>query len=56
MSKDITMVELAIEKCCRCGGEGSDPHICPYRYELNGDDTTLCNCCEGCTQECAWDV
>lgn len=32
------------------------PHVCPYREEIHEDSTTLCNCCESCTYECAMDI
>jgi hypothetical protein len=36
--------------------EGKQPHVCPFRWEINDDDETLCTCCDDCTQECADDI
>lgn len=42
---------------CRCGGKGvEESHTCPYAEEIGGDSKTLCNCCEGCTHQCAMDI
>ena len=38
-----------------CGRRSAAPHPCPFKSDIN-DDATLCNCCEGCTQECADDI
>ncbi len=35
---------------CDCGY--SDPHTCPFKEDMNGDDTE-CTCCEECTNNCA---
>lgn len=44
-------------KCKKCGGAGSySPHTCPYKEDVGGDSTTLCNCCSNCRRECAMDV
>lgn len=44
------------DECQSCGGDGSELHSCPFREEIGGDAETLCNCCEGCTKECAYDI
>ena len=31
-------------------------HVCPYKSEIHEDDETLCDCCEDCAQECAYDI
>lgn len=31
-------------------------HTCPYASEIHEDDTTLCECCEMCSYECAMDI
>lgn len=43
-------------KCTRCGGEGTEPHTCPYAEEIHYDYDTLCTCCEDCTHECLMDI
>ena len=40
---------------CKCGADGRDEHTCPFKTEIN-DDGSLCNCCEGCTEECAMEI
>jgi hypothetical protein len=42
----------------RCGGKGigQEDHTCPFSEEINEDTTTLCNCCNICTYECAMDI
>jgi len=46
------------EKCqsCDCENEGKPLHTCPYREEIKGDETTLCNCCDECRRQCAQDI
>lgn len=39
-----------------CCGERVTAHSCPYKSDVDGDDTTLCNCCEACEQMCADDI
>ena len=39
-----------------CKHEPLDKHTCPYQEDVNGDSESLCNCCDECTQECAWDI
>lgn len=37
--------------------EATDPHECPYRQDVYGDqDPEYCTCCESCQQECAYDI
>ena len=33
-----------------------DMHTCPYKEDIYGDITTLCNCCDTCTQHCKDDI
>lgn len=59
MNEKVTAPDLtaAAPKMCRCGkNEAREPHTCPYAEEINDDSTTLCDCCEACSQECAWDI
>lgn len=43
--------------CRGCGGKPSkEEHTCPYAEEINGDDSSLCNCCDDCSHECAMDI
>lgn len=39
----------------RKGYEVVAPAMCPYQYELHGDER-LCLCCDGCRHQCACDV
>ena len=45
--------------CQGSGGECTEPgrelHLCPYQNDVNESDR-LCNCCMGCSVECANDV
>lgn len=41
---------------CRCGADKDEPHTCPFKSDINGDDTTLCTCCKECTHQCAMDI
>lgn len=47
---------MKAEEICKCGAGGIAMHPCPYRSDVNDDEDTLCNCCEGCTTECAEDI
>jgi hypothetical protein len=40
---------------CRCGGEGDEPHECPFANEIHNSGE-LCNCCKDCTHQCAMDI
>lgn len=31
-------------------------HTCPYKVDINNDETTLCDCCDACRGECAGDI
>jgi len=43
--------------CHKCKNMPAEPdHYCPFQAEINDDKETLCNCCEGCRQECCDDV
>lgn len=42
------------EKCQACTARGIHP--CPYRMDVGNGDTTPCNCCESCAQQCADDI
>lgn len=45
------------EEECTCSEDsGIEPHTCPFAEEINGDDTTLCTCCDYCTTQCAYDI
>lgn len=41
---------------CPLDHQHTEAHPCPYREEIDGDATTLCTCCEGCTSVCAADI
>jgi len=43
--------------CTACGRNPStEPHICPFADEINGNRETLCTCCDECAQNCADDI
>ena len=55
--KDKVVRRLLNEKCESCGDNlAEDEHNCPYKEEINNDDTSLCNCCSKCTEDCAGDI
>lgn len=33
-----------------------EPHICPFRLEIDDDYETLCECCSFCEYQCAMDI
>ncbi len=40
-------------KCSCCNNEDAEEyHICPYKYDINNDADTLCNCCDNCEYQC----
>jgi hypothetical protein len=43
-------------KCPVCNDPGAPDHTCPYKEDINGDTTTLCNCCDFCRQVCATEI
>ncbi len=45
-----------MDECNRCGEPGNQPHVCPYASDVDGDDETLCNCCDECTEACEDDI
>jgi hypothetical protein len=55
----ITVVEevksVVPDDTCKCGRDATELHRCPYKAEGN-DSTTLCNCCDVCSQNCADDI
>ena len=39
--------------CQRCNSSAArEPHKCPFAEEIHGSEA-LCNCCVGCTNDCA---
>jgi hypothetical protein len=44
------------DRCDKCTNEAWPAHICPYEQDINDDDTTLCNCCVDCHNECCRDI
>ncbi len=38
-----------------CDIEAALPHKCPFKWEINGDETE-CMCCNGCRGDCADEV
>ena len=52
-----TCEDVAEGMCEACGkNPKAEPHTCPFKEEINGDDKSLCTCCESCTENCAWDI
>ena len=46
-----------VTKCGHCDkNDAEEPHTCPYQEDINGDYTTLCNCCVSCQNDCASDI
>ena len=44
-------------KCGNCERNASEElHTCPYQEDINGDYTTMCNCCVGCQNDCVGDI
>jgi len=43
--------------CDNCGLSFADPpHPCPFKEDVHGDSTTLCDCCAMCQQRCLRDI
>lgn len=42
--------------CPRCGCPGTELHSCPYKSDINNDDTELCTCCDDCQGDCAMNI
>lgn len=44
-------------KMCKCNRNPAQAeHTCPYSEDINGDSTSLCDCCHECEQACADDI
>ena len=44
-------------KCQTCGkNEATDNHPCPFAEDVQGDNESMCNCCEECCNQCACDI
>lgn len=59
MNKNLFKSEDLLKKednKCKCAELAIEPHTCPYSEEINGDSTTLCNCCDECSYQCAMDI
>jgi len=39
-----------------CTYPDEEPHICPFKEDINDDSETLCTCCADCQHECAMDI
>ena len=57
LKTDDIAAELHLNCACeRCeANEANEPHACPFKSEINNDDTE-CTCCNECTHECAMDI
>lgn len=48
---------VTVDLCPTCKSKpAEEPHVCPYKQDIDGDSTTLCRCCTACNNECASDV
>ena len=58
MTADLTVAEAQkMVPCERCHKPVTpDLHSCPFKADVHDDDAPCCNCCDDCTQECAYDV
>jgi len=41
---------------CTCDEDYVEDHTCPFAEEIDGDSETQCNCCDYCTEQCAWNI
>ncbi len=48
--------DIEIGALCSCGGVPQEDHDCPYAADINGDCTTMCNCCRKCEQNCSDEI
>lgn len=49
-------VDVTEEERCNCGGFATEhPSECPYAEEIWGCEK-ICNCCDGCREQCAMDI
>ena len=49
--------EIKPKLCQQCKkNKATEPHTCPYAEDVQGDNKTLCNCCEDCEGGCAHDI
>ena len=51
-----SLVSSKVSENNKCQNPATAPHTCPYQDEINGDDETLCTCCESCEHSCAMDI
>lgn len=46
-----------VDRCQGCNHHpGETHHPCPFKSDIRGDQTTLCNCCGACRRNCADEV
>jgi len=43
------------EDICTCSENECEEHLCPFRLEINEDDTP-CACCDHCRRKCAEEI
>lgn len=56
MSQHALSVVLTGE-CAGCGvNEGLPKHPCPYKEDIDGDNETMCNCCDRCIGVCSDEI
>lgn len=54
---DFVVIKDTEDKVDKCTcADGGDEHTCPYAEEIHNDYESLCNCCDYCQQQCAWDI
>lgn len=59
MRKKKDAIQRPVERVvmCKCGkNPATEPHTCPFQFDIHDDDKFQCTCCEDCTYECAMDV
>ena len=57
--ESVGRVNIPCPSCVELGRQpnpAQEPHPCPLRSELDGDENTLCICCSSCHDACADDV
>lgn len=39
-----------------CLGPEKEEHMCPFKQDIEGDEESLCNCCDSCRQICVSEI
>lgn len=60
MAVDAKVEKVSESLQCETDGcerrRADEPHVCPFREEIDDDDKTLCWCCDECVMQCAMDI